>query len=102
MPKTSMKVVKDFKEDFELSTIYINDQSNDPMNIPITAAEGITCIPVLESGIIQPVLRSLMDDLTIMLLHVQARWVLETLEVSNTHSQPLWQDCPSRQESPEG
>lgn len=97
-----MKAVKDFEEDFELSTIYISDQSNDPMNLPITAAEGITCGPVLVSGIIQLVLWRLMDDLTIMVLHVQARWVLETLEVSNTHSQPLGQDCPSRQESPEG
>lgn len=72
------------------------------MNLPITAAEGITCAPVLVSGIIQLVLRSLMANLTIMVLHVQARWVFETLEVSNTHSQPIGQDCSSRQESPEG
>lgn len=30
MPKTSVEAVKDFEEDFELSTIYSNDQSNDP------------------------------------------------------------------------
>lgn len=51
------------------------------MNLLITAAEGVTRDPILESGIMQPVMRGFMDDLTITtVMHFQARWVLETLD----------------------
>lgn len=50
------------------------------MNPLLTAMEGITRGPALESGVIQPVVLSFMDNLTTTTVtHVQARWVLETL-----------------------
>lgn len=50
------------------------------MNLLLVAAEGITQGPKLESGVVQPVLRAFMDDITVTTVtHIQARWVLETL-----------------------
>lgn len=44
------------------------------MNLLISAAEGITQGPKLESGIVQPVLQAFIDDITVRTVtHVQAR-----------------------------
>lgn len=49
------------------------------MNLLISAAEHVT-VGVLETGFVQPALRGFMDDITIYVSNVQARWALETLD----------------------
>lgn len=67
------------------------------MNLLISAAEGVTRGPALESGVVQPVLRGFMDDITITTAtHVQARWALETLDNIATWARMLFKARKSR------
>lgn len=67
------------------------------MNLLISSAEAVIRSPVLESGIVEPVLRGFMDDITVITLtHVKARWVLETLYNIATWTRMLFKARKSR------
>ncbi|XP_047184136.1 uncharacterized protein LOC118288982 [Scophthalmus maximus] len=63
------------------------------MNLLISAAEHVT-VGVLETGFVQPALRGFMDDITIYVSNVQARWALETLDNEATWARMTFKGLP--------